>query len=447
MIQKILLIMSLVLSFSVEASVKADLENFFNKSGFGSNVTSPMAFESQASGFFGGGSLYARTQVRQYQLVHLDMPTYRAGCGGIDLFTGSFSFLSHEKLVELGKSVMNDGGAYAVDVMLASTVPQLKGARDYLINLEQKVNQSTINSCQLGQNLVGGLFPKTSESQKKICKDIGTQTGLFADFAQAQQQCSTSKDFDKAIEKASKDDAVKKRVVLNKNLVWSMLQEKSLFSSDKELSEMVMSLTGTYIIDKNGKITNVPSLANSAALINALVGGNSGSKNAKIWHCKDTNCMSVTEQTIEIPEHSTLTAKIRNIISSLNNTLKADTDEPSASQKSFLSLTSIPVLKFLMVLNSTDYGNAAIDIDEYATLIAQDLLANYMTELLQEVSNATFGMEYNEDLIRDIQRRVDRAKQSIAKLNPHVSNRLKEKLALAEYIARVEKQVAASQTS
>ena len=438
--------MSLALSLSVEASVKTDVENFFNKSGFGSNVTSPMAFESQASGFFGGGSLYARTQVRQYQLVHLDMPTYRSGCGGIDLFTGSFSFLSHEKLVELGKSVMNDGGAYAVDVMLASTVPQLKGARDYLINLEQKVNQSTINSCQLGQNLVGGMFPKTAESQKKICKDIGTQTGLFADFAKAQQQCSTPKDFDKAIEKASKDDAVKKRVVLNKNLVWSMLQEKSLFSQDKELAEMVMSLTGTYVIDKNGKVANVPSLANSAGLINALIGGNTGSRNAKIWHCKDEKCMDITEKTVEIPESSTLAAKVRNIIDSINTAVKGD-KEPESYEKSFLSLTSIPVLKFLMVLNSTDYGNAAIDIDEYATLIAQDLLANYMTELLQEVSNATFGMEYNEDLIRDIQNRIDHAKQSIAKINPHVSSRLKEKLVLAEYIARVEKQVAASQTS
>ncbi|HBF08059.1 MAG TPA: conjugal transfer protein TraH [Gammaproteobacteria bacterium] len=430
----------LTLSITAQASVSSDLTNFFNKTGYASNVTSPMAFESQASGYFGGGSLFVRSQVREYRLVHLSMPTYRAGCGGIDLFTGSFSFLSHEKLVDLGKQVMNDAGAYAVDVMLASTVPQLKDVRDNLINLEQKANQSNINSCHMAQNLVGGMFPKTAESQQKICKDIGTQSGLFSDFAKAQQGCSSQKDFDNAMDKASKDESTRKKVILNKNLVWSMLQENPLFSSDKELAEMMMSLTGTYIIDKQGKVTNVPSLANSSDLINALVGANTGTKSAQIWQCHDSNCMRVDLKTIDIAEDQTLNYKIRVLLSELNEKVKID-DEPEPVQKGFLDMISIPALKFLMVLNSTDYGNAAIDIDEYSILIAQDLLENYMAGLLQEVSNSTFGMEINEDLVKDVQKRINNARQMIAKINPKVSQRLKEKMMLAEYISRVEKQV------
>ncbi|HHI9467664.1 TPA: conjugal transfer protein TraH, partial [Legionella anisa] len=85
---------------TAHANVSQDLDSFFNGMGYASNVTSPAAFESQAAGFFGGGSLYARNQVRQYQLVQLDLPSYRAGCGGIDLFTGSMSFLSEQKLVD-----------------------------------------------------------------------------------------------------------------------------------------------------------------------------------------------------------------------------------------------------------------------------------------------------------------------------------------------------------
>ena len=442
MIRKLSFIALLTASLSTYASVGDDLSNFFNKSGYASNVTSPMAFESQASGYFGGGSLFVRSQVRDYKLVHLSMPTYRAGCGGIDLFTGSFSFLSHEKLVDLGKQVMNDAGAYAVDVMLAATVPQLKDVRDNLINLEQKANQSNINSCHMAQNMVGGVFPKTAESQKKICKDIGTQTGLFADFAKAQQGCSTQKDFDDAMDKASKDESTKKRVILNKNLVWSMLKENSLFSSDKQLAEMMMSLTGTYIIDKQGKVTNVPSLANSADLLNALVGINSGTANAQIWQCNDNDCMSVELATINIPEDKTLTYKVRTLLNELNSKVLTDKEEPTPEQKGFLNMVSIQALKFLLVLNSTDYGNAAVDIEEYSGLIAQDLLENYMAGLFQEVSNSSFGMEINDDLIKDIQRRINSAKQTIAKLNPKVSQKLKEKMLLAEYISRVEKQVA-----
>lgn len=197
-----------LLSFfsTVQANVSTDLDNFFNGMGYASNVTSPAAFESQAAGFFGGGSLYVRNQARQYQLVQLDLPSYRTGCGGIDLYTGSMSFLSNQKLVDLGKSVMTNADAYAVDVMLASTVPELKQVRDFNLYLEQLANHSSINSCQLGENLVGGIWPKTAASQQKICKDQAAmgKEGLFSDYVQARMACSGN-GFDNVMNKASQD--------------------------------------------------------------------------------------------------------------------------------------------------------------------------------------------------------------------------------------------------
>jgi conjugative transfer pilus assembly protein TraH len=80
--KNLILCLSLIIFCSkASASVSQDLDSFFNGIGYASNVTSPAAFESQAAGFFGGGSLYSRSQVRQYQLVQLDLPSYRAGCG------------------------------------------------------------------------------------------------------------------------------------------------------------------------------------------------------------------------------------------------------------------------------------------------------------------------------------------------------------------------------
>lgn len=427
------------------AGVSQDLDSFFNGMGYASNVTSPAAFESQAAGFFGGGSLYARNQVRQYQLVQLDLPSYRAGCGGIDLFTGSMSFLSEQKLVDLGKSVMSNGGAYAADVLLASTIPELKQVRDYLQQLEQTANHASINSCEMSQNLVGGIWPKTAASQQKICKDQGTmgKDGLFSDYVKARMECSGN-GFDRAMDKASKDESMKKQVVLNKNLVWSILQEKSFLSTDKELAEMVMSLTGTLIIDKEGKVTNVPSLAGNTDLVNAMI-GKQGSQSAKIWRCKDSgsqsSCLQVELRDITIAESSTLTAKVRAIIASINARLTAD-EKPNTQELNFLGLTSLPVMKFLSVLNSTQYGNAAVDIEQYATLIAHDLLTNYLMELLQEVKNATAGSELNQDLVKDIQKRIQDASSQIAALDPKVGRKLKEKLTLIEHVARIEKQVA-----
>lgn len=436
----------LALSFQSIASVSSDLDNFFNGIGYASNTTSPAAFESQAAGFFGGGSLYARGQVRQYQLVQLDLPSYRAGCGGIDLFTGSMSFLSEQKLVDLGKSVMSNGGAYAVDVMLASTVPELKQVRDYLQQLEQAANHASVNSCEMAQNLVGGLWPKTAASQQKICKDQGTlgKEGLFSDYVKARMECSGS-GFDKALEKASKDESTKKQVVLNKNLVWSILQTKSFLSADRELAEMLMSLTGTLIINKEGKVTQVPSLADNADLISALIGGDSGNHQAKIWRCKDegsqSQCLQVSLEDLTIPETSTLTYRVRDIIRTINLKLSND-EKPGKREINFLSMVSLPVMKFLSVLLSTQYASAAVDIEEYAMLIAQDLMTNYLSGLLTEVGNATAGSELNEDLVKDIQKRIHLASTKVAALDPKVGRKLQEKLALIEHMARIEKQVA-----
>lgn len=422
------------------ANIAGDLDNFFDGIGYASNATSPAAFESQAAGFFGGGSLYARDAVRQVQLVSLDLPSFKAGCPGIDLYTGSLSFLSEEKLVDLGKSVMSNGGAYAVDVMLASTVPELKQVRDYLQQLEQAANHASVNSCELAQNFVGGVWPKTAAAQQKICKDQGTmgQEGLFSDYVTARMKCA-GHGYDEAMNKAETDGAMKKQMVYNKNIVWEILQSRAFLSSDTELAELVMSLTGTVIIDKQGKVTQVPSLAANNNLIQALLGHGA---QAQIWQCNEKqNCMNVELKTITIPEKSTLAVRVRDIIETLNTKLQAD-QKPDAREINFLGMTSLPVLKFLVVLNSSQHAGSALDIEEYADLIAQDLLTNYLGSLMNEVATAASGSQIQEDLLKSIQQRVTSARREIAKHNPQVGRKLKEKLALIENIARIEKQLA-----
>lgn len=438
-----------MLSTPLMADVGTDLDSFFNKAGYASNTTNVQAFQSQASGFYGGGSLYARNQVREYSLATLDLPDYRAGCAGIDLYTGSLSFISGDKLVNLGKQVMTNGGAYAVDVMLATTVPELKQVRDFLQTAAQKVNQMSINSCEMSQNLVGGLWPKTRASQEKICNDQSRMGsgGLGHDYVASRMNCAGSA-HDEIMKDAANDPANSKQVVLDKNLVWSLLQSKSFLSGDTQLAEMVMSLTGTLIIDKAGHVTNVPSLVSSDDLLNALIGApHSSTTQAKIWHCLDEKkCMSVSLQTIDIPADKALSARIRKIIRSMDAKLRSDTPF-DATEVSFLSMTPLPVLKFLEVLVGTEYGEASVDIEEYATLIAEDLMAHYMSGLLQEITNATFGSEINDDLLKEIRARIDEASRKIAAIDPRVSRKLIEKLALINNVARVEKQVAASMGS
>lgn len=447
------LALSLAITSSAYSDVGADLDNFFNSYGISSNTTSPAAYESQAAGSYGSGSLVARNQVRQFQLIQLDLPSYKAGCPGIDLYTGSISFLSGDRLKELGKAVMTNTAAYAFDVALATTIPELKQIKDNLQDLEQKVNQANINSCVAAQNFVGGLWPKTQASQEKICHDQGTmgQEGMFSDYVNARMGCSgkgkKGDEYEKAIEHAKDDPKKKNQVMLGKNLVWSLLKAKSAIGNDRELAELVMSLTGTIIIDKEGHVFDVPSLANNKSIIEALLGKDDGSEvKVTIWKCKDSDleCMSVHQGNLVISATKSLKARITKIITSMYHHIKSDISL-SKEEVNLIGMSHIQIFKFVSVLASTEYGVNAIDLADYSSLIAHDLLTQYLSELLEEAHGVTANSELTEAMIEMLEKRVKRAQDAIAKITPEVGHKLDEKLKLIQRIAMIEKQVAVAQ--
>ena len=75
------------------------------------------------------------------------------------------------------------------------------------------------------------------------------------------------------------------------------------------------------------------------------------------------------------------------------------------------------------------------------------MLQNYLTELLQEVANATAGSALNDELVKNIENRIKKANQAVTSIDPKVGRKLQEKLALVERIASIEKQVAANLSS
>ncbi|MGZ9927940.1 conjugal transfer protein TraH, partial [Escherichia coli] len=81
-------------SLTAAADVNGDMNYFFNKLGFASNTSQPQVWQGQAAGYASGGSLYARTQVKTIQLVSMTLPDINAGCGGIDAYLGSFSYIN-----------------------------------------------------------------------------------------------------------------------------------------------------------------------------------------------------------------------------------------------------------------------------------------------------------------------------------------------------------------
>ncbi|EKJ6815696.1 conjugal transfer protein TraH, partial [Escherichia coli] len=138
---------------AASADVNSDMNQFFNKLGFASNTTQPGVWQGQAAGYAYGGSLYARTQVKNVQLISMTLPDINAGCGGIDAYLGSFSFINGEQLQRFVKQIMSNAAGYFFDLALQTTVPEIKTAKDFLQKMASDINSMNLSSCQAAQGI------------------------------------------------------------------------------------------------------------------------------------------------------------------------------------------------------------------------------------------------------------------------------------------------------
>ena len=374
--------MSYGLSSNALANIDSDLNTFYRGLGYQSNVTAPTAFQDQAAGYYSGGSLFLRNQVKNFQLVSVELPSFSGGCSGIDAFLGSFSVISTAQLTQMMKNIMSSGGAYAFDLALTTTIPQIKSVKDYIQKYVNDINNANINSCNTGEDLVGGVWPKTQSAQQQICRDVGSHNGVFSDWAAARQGCGTGGQFDQGM---SDGGQRKNEVIINKNLVWDALQKNGLTANDTELSEMLMSLSGSMIVKKKGdktqKIT-LMSMAHSQDIIKALLYGGE----AKIYACDDTTkCLNPTMTTITITAGHALASQVTAMIRTLDADVVSDTGTLAPATRGFLEMTPVPVLKY--ITNSLALGKA-INPNEFSDLIAISLLNQYLSENIQIVQGA-----------------------------------------------------------
>ena len=95
------------------ADLNAEMQAMFNDLGALGNVTTPGAFRGQAMNLYTGGSLMMRAPGRNYPLATVQLPSLRAGCGGIDMFLGGFSFLNVDYLVQKLQNILSAAPAAA----------------------------------------------------------------------------------------------------------------------------------------------------------------------------------------------------------------------------------------------------------------------------------------------------------------------------------------------
>jgi len=111
-------------------------------------------FTGQKRGYGTLGSFSARWSAGNDYLVSATPPKFKAGCGGIDVFMGGFSFLNADYLVQELQNMMNAAPAVAFDLALNTLCSQCAKSLNTLEAITDRLNQLQLDDCKATKALV-----------------------------------------------------------------------------------------------------------------------------------------------------------------------------------------------------------------------------------------------------------------------------------------------------
>ena len=165
-----------------QLSHASDLKNALD-SMFLSNSTSPGAYSSQTRGGFTAGSMVVRSPIKPITLVAFDPPRISGGCGGIDMFGGSFSFINSEQLVALFRAVVANAVSALFWMAIQNILPSLANVMSKFQSLISALNMGLKNTCALANQIIKPFSKNaditSSQSEKGIFESV---TGAAKDL-------------------------------------------------------------------------------------------------------------------------------------------------------------------------------------------------------------------------------------------------------------------------
>lgn len=410
MLKKILtssLLSMAIISQAMGSSAGNELKNVFSNLGFATNVTGSAAYHTQAAGYVSYGSVNARTEARFLQVAHVDAPGVRAGCGGIDVFAGGFSYITASEIVDFMKNILSNGGGYALNLALETELPEMASAMQFMQSIATKVNNFNMSSCELSESLVQGMWPKRRQAHQRLCEDIGMNKSIFSDWAKARQGCSTGSDFDDVIEKGNKDSQYKNRIQLNKNIVWEAIRSNEFLKNDTGLAEVYMSISGTLVFDKQGSVKTYPSLAVNRSFIKALLYGGK----LPVYKCHDgqtKECLNIDySQTTfqEVSPQNSLVSQVQALLNDIYQNIVTDT-ELTPEQVGLIAMSNKEVFRLLSA--NAEQGIGIQGAHVLSETLAAEILSQFLSNSVSIIRSSLAGKEMDKDSLNDVYSNLNR---------------------------------------
>lgn len=251
-------VLSVALSFS--SNSKADLGSIMDElfeDTMMVNSVEASAYAGQSRGVMQGGAFRMRSKIAPApKFIAFKPPSMSAGCGGINVFGGSMSFISGEELVGYLRAIGANSVGYFFKLALNATCPTCATLMAELDKMMKTMNSALADSCSATKSLFkagdvsgklkGNAFSKITDSV--IGKTGGS--GLTAAVGDMHEFLKS----DMGLGEAATDTDSKKLV--QGNVIYDALRlskfeemfENYLSVQGVTMTEIAMSIYGTAII-------------------------------------------------------------------------------------------------------------------------------------------------------------------------------------------------------
>lgn len=383
------LILGVFGSTVASADVQTEMQSWFNSMGGYSNVTGAQVVNGQTSTTYTGGNMFVRTPIRNYQIAAFAPPSITAGCGGIDAFAGSFSFINSSQLTALFRNIGNNAVNYAFMLAIKSASGEMADLLQYLQDASSKINSLNTSSCEAAQGIVNAAGSAiTDNKEQAIAQGSAASTNLFQDATDALNQWNQSEQAKiQARNAASAADPNLSAELNPGNIVYTALQKSNV---PADLYPLMMGLTGAIIIHPAGDPSN-PSkektqwtyVPPTSLSLDDFIGDPSVQTTTSLMGlvCDEpTKCLNPTAQPINADSLSYEVNKT--IMAGMINIQNRAAQNFSSSDMTLFTNTTIPLYKLARIAAMNN--NPALASD-YSQVIAVNLAYNWMISVLQNI--------------------------------------------------------------
>jgi conjugative transfer pilus assembly protein TraH len=167
-------------SINADASLNALLSGMLVGAG------APAGYTTQMGSTYSGGYANISIPNQQYNVISFAPPNLSMGCGGINLFMGSFSFINGKQLVQLLTQIGQGLASYAFYEAIHTMCPSCASILSALQSAAESMNNALRNTCQAGHGFsIANFAQNMGQSAKSFSTALGAMAGTASDFGGA----------------------------------------------------------------------------------------------------------------------------------------------------------------------------------------------------------------------------------------------------------------------